>query len=335
MATKGNVLVVDDEVNLCRILGAKLAKSGYSVVAVHDGQQAVDKVRESDFDVVLLDLILPKMDGLTALAAIRGMRSTLPVIVMTACENAEAMAQAKSYGVSAYVNKPFDLDNLVSLVSNTSTPHESTSRSLPNATVLFCPDQPVNLETQNGSQSRVLRGWIKNKDDRMLTVVAPRRDDETGTISPRGQVKVGMSSTDAYYSFTTQILRVVEAPERLLILDKPGVIYRLQRREHPRLALRVPAAYGVFNEDGAEPGSLAEGETVDISMGGMCIAIREEVAPGEIVKIELRPKTVEDVIHAMGQVVKSGRNSEPGQYGYVLACKFTSVDESLHSLLEY
>ena len=83
MVTKGNVLVVDDEVNLCRILGAKLAKSGYSVVAVHDGQQAVDKVRESDFDVVLLDLILPKMDGLTALAEIRGMRSTLPVIVMT------------------------------------------------------------------------------------------------------------------------------------------------------------------------------------------------------------------------------------------------------------
>jgi CheY-like chemotaxis protein len=94
MVTKGNVLVVDDEVNLCRILGAKLAKSGYSVVAMHDGLQAVEKVRETDFDVVLLDLILPKMDGLTALAEIRGMRSSLPVIVMTACENAEALAQA-------------------------------------------------------------------------------------------------------------------------------------------------------------------------------------------------------------------------------------------------
>jgi len=60
VVTKGNVLVVDDEVNLCRIIGAKLARSGYDVVTVHDGQQAVEKVRDSDFDVVLLDLILPR-----------------------------------------------------------------------------------------------------------------------------------------------------------------------------------------------------------------------------------------------------------------------------------
>ncbi len=91
MVTKGRVLVVDNEINLCRIIGAKLVRSGYNVVAVHDGLQAVEKVRESDFDVVLLDLILPKMDGLSAFAKIRDMRNALPVIVMTACENAEAV----------------------------------------------------------------------------------------------------------------------------------------------------------------------------------------------------------------------------------------------------
>ena len=245
------------------------------------------------------------------------------------------MAQAKSYGVSAYVNKPFDLDNLVSLVSDTSAPHESTSRGIPNATVLFCVDQPVHLEILNGSNSKACSGWIRDKDDRTLTVVAPRRDDETGTIMPRSQVKLGMATTDAYYSFATQILRTVEAPERLLILDKPCVIYRVQRREHPRLALRVPAAYGVCGKEGTGPDSLIEGETVDIGMGGVSLAVREEIAAGEIVKIELRPKTVEDVIHAMGEVVRSGRMSVAGQYDYVLACKFTSVDESLHELLEY
>jgi len=337
MVTKGNVLVVDDEINLCRILGAKLAKSGYSVVAVHDGQQAVEKVRESDFDVVLLDLILPKMDGLAALAEIRGMRRYLPVIVMTACENAEAMAQAKSYGVSAYINKPFDLDNLVSLVSNTSLPRKSTSPCMPDATVLFCTDQPVNLEIQNGSHSRACRGWIRNKDERTLTVIVRCPDDETGAILPRSQVKVGMAAIDAFYSFTTQILKTktLEAPERLLTLDKPSVIYRLQRRQHPRLALRVPAAYGICGNRETEPESLIEAETLDISMGGVSLAVREEIAAGKIVKIELRPKTVSDVIHAMGRVVRSGRMSVAGQYDYVLACKFTSVDESLHSLLEY
>lgn len=138
MATKGNVLVVDDEINLCRIVGAKLAKSGYNVTTVHDGLQAVEKVRESRFDIVLLDLILPKMDGLTALAEIRKLYAKLPVIVMTACEDAESLEQAKSHGVSAYVNKPFDLDSLVSLISDTSGRGDSAGgKDMPNSTVLF------------------------------------------------------------------------------------------------------------------------------------------------------------------------------------------------------
>ncbi|MCE5321950.1 response regulator [bacterium] len=323
MVTKGSVLVVDDEINLCRILGAKLAKSGYSVVAVHDGLQAVEKVRESNFDVVLLDLILPKMDGLTALAEIRSMRSALPVIVMTACENAEALAQAKTYGVQGYVNKPFDLDNLVSLVSDTSTTGiKARQCTTPTATVLFCKNQGVTLEVHNCSSSKVYSGRIHDKDDRTLSVMLRGSNAQ---IAPHSTVKCGLSSADAHYSFTTHVLKTLRSPKQIVVLDKPGVIYRIQRRTHTRSLMRMPAIFNVSNEP-------VSGETVDLSLGGMSMIVPQEVLPGDVLSVELRPKTTTDKINALAQVLRS-RPSDEGK-GYLLGCKFTQVDETLRRLLE-
>ena len=334
MVTKGSVLVVDDEVNLCRILGAKLAKSGYSVVAVHDGLQAVEKVRQSDFDVVLLDLILPKMDGLAALAQIRSMRTALPVIVMTACENAEAVEQAKSHGVSAYVNKPFDLDSLVSLVQHTSQGNERPSNSrLPESTVLFVKDQPVTLEIQNGAAVKVYPSRIFDKDDRTLSVLAPRSKDTVIEVAPRTSVRVGLAADDAYYSFTSHVVRCNNAPDQVLVLDKPGVIYRAQRREHTRIPLQVPVEYGPYADDpGQKPGSKT-GETRDLSLGGAAIVVPEQVLPGEMLSLRIRPKSEEDVISAVAQVLRSKPN-EDSEKGHVLGCRFTEVDEALRKLLD-
>lgn len=323
MVTKGSVLVVDDEINLCRILGAKLAKSGYSVVAVHDGLQAVEKVRESNFDVVLLDLILPKMDGLTALAEIRSMRSALPVIVMTACENAEALAQAKTYGVQGYVNKPFDLDNLVSLVSDTSmTGVTARQGAMPTATILFCKNQGVTLEVQNCSNSKVCSGQIHDKDDRTLSVLLKRGNAE---IVPHSAVKCGLSAADAHYSFTTHVLKTSRSPKPIVVLDKPGVIYRIQRRAHTRSLMRMPAVFTTSDEP-------VLGETIDMSLGGMSVIVPKEILPGDVLSVELRPKTTDDKIKAIAHVLRS-KPSDEGK-GYLLGCKFTHIDETLRKLLD-
>ncbi len=331
MVTKGNVLVVDEEINLCRILGAKLAKSGYSVVSVNDGLQAVEKIREMEFDVVLLELVLPKMDGLTALAEIRGIRSALPVIVMTSCENAEAMAKAKSFGVAAYVNKPFDLDNLVALISNTSIPNKSTVQRSPDATMLFCKDQPVTLEFACGLQAKHCLGWIHDKDDQTLSVSVPRRDDEIGDIIATNPIKVGLAAMNAYYSFTTHILKTIELTQRILVLDKPRVIYRAQRRNYPRLPINMPVMYGMC--DGDAPENFKESESIDISLGGLCLAMPEKALPGDVVHFELHPDDPLSVIHANAQVVRSIRSSDSDK-GYIVACKFTSIDDSINLLLK-
>jgi len=336
MVSKGNVLVVDDEINLCRIIGAKLARSGYNVTAVHDGVQAIEKVRESDYDVVLLDLILPKMDGLTALAEIRNIRSSVPIIVMTACENADAVEEARSYGVSAYVNKPFDLDSLVSLVSNTS--HAKTAagdRRMSDSTVLFSKDQPITIEIQNGYLGRTYPSRICGKDDRTLTVLAPEGDHGAVEIAPRALVKIGLAAKDAYYSFSTHVVRSSQKPQRVLVLDKPSVIYRAQRRQHARLALRIPISYARGGQDAApEALDFKPGETRDLSLGGACILVAEEVEPGAVLTIELRPKIETDRIGAVARVLRSTHSDQPGDDGWLLGCQFILADPSLHNLLK-
>lgn len=334
MVTKGSVLVVDDEINLCRILGAKLARSGYNVVAVHDGLQAVEKVRESDFDVVLLDLILPKMDGLAALAQIRSLRSTLPVIVMTACENAEALEQARSQGVSAYVNKPFDLDSLVALVVDTSRSGNSgRGRNVTESTVLFAKDQPVTLEIQNGCGTKIYTSTICHKNDRTLSVTAPVSGGSVLDVSPRTAVRVGLASRDAFYSFASHVIRAENDSEAVLVLEKPGVIYRSQRREDNRVPIRIPVQYVPYADDTDSDEAPRQGETRDLSLSGAKILVHEEILPGEMLKVELRPKSEEDVISALAQVLRSRPTEEPGEDGYVLGCRFTSADEALRRLL--
>lgn len=330
MVTKGSVLVVDDEINLCRILGAKLAKSGYTVVSVHDGMQAVEKVRESDFDVVLLDLILPKMDGLTALAKIRSMRNAIPVIVMTACENADALEQARSHGVSAYVNKPFDLDSLVTLVQCTSQQRiTGTSRSLPETTILFAKGQPVTVEIQNGCGAKTYPSMISHKGDVTLSVEAPREGDgEILCVPPRTSVRVGLAARDAYYSFLSQVLPSAGDSESIMLLDKPRVIYRAQRRAHPRLPMSLQLKYARISEDEFD---FEDGSTLDLSLGGASIVVPEEVLPGEMLQVEIRPKSAQDSVSLVAQVMRSKKNTESG---FILGCRFATPDERLRKLLE-
>ncbi|MGC8861474.1 MAG: response regulator [Armatimonadota bacterium] len=332
MAPRGNVLVVDDEINLCRIIGAKLAKSGYSVTAVHDGAQAVEKVRESDFDVVLLDLILPKMDGLAALAEIRNIRRSLPVIVMTACGNAEAAEQARNYGISAYVNKPFDLDSLVALVSNMSqADNESADRPTSNSTVLFSRDQPVTIEIQNGPATGVYQSKICAKDEHTLTLLAPQGNHGDVDIPSRALVRVGLGARDAYYSFCAQAVVSDQGSQRVLVLEKPGVIYRTQRRQHPRLGLQIPIRYAP-GQEGAQHEALdfRPGETRDLSAGGACILVGERIEPGAILTIELRPGEEAEKIGAVARVLRATQADQ----GWLLGCQFVLADPSLHSLLE-
>ncbi len=107
---KKRVLLVDDEQAILRVLSIKLRVSGYDVVTALNGKEALDLVGSAKPDIMLLDVIMPEMDGFEVLQKLRSL-SQLPVIVFSARpENAQ---KALELGANDFLPKPFDVDDLV------------------------------------------------------------------------------------------------------------------------------------------------------------------------------------------------------------------------------
>lgn len=102
------ILVVDDEKVLVKGIKFNLESEGYQVEVGYDGQEAVDMAREGAFDLILLDLMMPRLDGLQACMRIREF-STVPIILLTAKgEDADKLIGFES-GADDYITKPFNI----------------------------------------------------------------------------------------------------------------------------------------------------------------------------------------------------------------------------------
>ena len=109
------ILVADDEDSLRWVLEKGLRGVGYDVTSVKDGEEAVRVFEAQPFDLVFLDVRMPGLDGLTALERIRDLRPDVYVIVMTAHGSMDTAIKAMQRGAYDYLNKPFDLDEVLLL----------------------------------------------------------------------------------------------------------------------------------------------------------------------------------------------------------------------------
>ncbi|MFI2364737.1 response regulator transcription factor [Promicromonospora sp. NPDC019610] len=107
------VLVVDDEPNLTELLTSALRLEGMDVTAVLDGASALRAVRDSAPDIVVLDIMLPDMDGLTVLSRLREHGERVPVLFLTARDAVEDRVKGLTAGGDDYVTKPFSLEEVV------------------------------------------------------------------------------------------------------------------------------------------------------------------------------------------------------------------------------
>jgi signal transduction histidine kinase len=109
-AGKGRILVVDDEMINRVVLSTNLQESGYIVEMAEDGQQALEMLSAQPFDVVLLDLIMPRMDGYQVLAQMRDDDALrrIPVIVISSADEIESIVRCIEMGATDYLTKPFN-----------------------------------------------------------------------------------------------------------------------------------------------------------------------------------------------------------------------------------
>jgi DNA-binding response OmpR family regulator len=110
------VLLIEDDGRIRELVEAGLAARGVSVMAVPDGASGIEALRARRVDLVLLDLVLPDVDGFALLAAIRAARPRLPVIALTARDDERSKLDGFAGGADDYVTKPFSLAELAARI---------------------------------------------------------------------------------------------------------------------------------------------------------------------------------------------------------------------------
>jgi len=103
------VLVIDDEPGIRDLLDTLLRRKGYDVIVAESGQKGLECFRRARPDVIVLDLKMPEMDGLTVLRQIRSLDPIIPVIILTGAGTAETEQRVRAMGVTEYVEKEFSL----------------------------------------------------------------------------------------------------------------------------------------------------------------------------------------------------------------------------------
>ncbi len=113
----GRILIIEDEVAIAAFVESGLTAAGHSTMAVHDGREGAALARDGAFDLVVLDLGLPGLDGVSVLRQIRSRADRLPVIVLTASNELDATLQSFEGGADDFMTKPFRLEELLARVS--------------------------------------------------------------------------------------------------------------------------------------------------------------------------------------------------------------------------
>ena len=110
------ILLAEDERSLSRAIIALLEKHNYSADAVYDGQEALDYLEAENYDAVILDIMMPKLDGLSVLRTLRQRGNQIPVLLLTAKSEVEDKVQGLDSGANDYLTKPFATAELLARI---------------------------------------------------------------------------------------------------------------------------------------------------------------------------------------------------------------------------
>ncbi len=112
------ILIIEDEENIARVLQLELQFEGYEAVIAHTGADGLLQYREEQWDLILLDIMLPEMSGIDVLKRIRATESKTPVIMLTAKSDVEVKVKGLDLVATYYVTKPFEIEELLARIRN-------------------------------------------------------------------------------------------------------------------------------------------------------------------------------------------------------------------------
>ena len=117
---KSKILIVDDDKNIIQTLKMRLETNGYRIVAASNGLEGLDKAKNGKPDLILLNVMMPQLDGIMTTLRLKGGLETksTPIIIMTGIKERDNMVLAKHVGASDYITKPFESAELLKKIEN-------------------------------------------------------------------------------------------------------------------------------------------------------------------------------------------------------------------------
>jgi two-component system, NtrC family, response regulator AtoC len=173
------VLVVDDEQSLRKVLAATLQREGYEVTVCADGEEALSALERDGADVVVTDLVMPKLDGLALLRKVVSRHPDVPVIVITAHGRIDSAVGAMKAGAFDFLAKPFDHGELKAIIAKAARQSEYNQRNV------------VPEERQEGSVRRYTEIVGRGKQMQELQQVIAKVADAPSTVLIQGESGTG------------------------------------------------------------------------------------------------------------------------------------------------
>ncbi len=118
MEDRASILIVDDNLSLCKTMSFVLERKGYGVTTARDGPSAIEKIQESAFDIIFMDIKMPVMDGVETYKKIKNIRPEAVVIMMTAYAVEDLVQEALQEGAFGVIYKPLDIEKVVTLIES-------------------------------------------------------------------------------------------------------------------------------------------------------------------------------------------------------------------------
>lgn len=222
------LLLIEDDVSLCRSLELSLGQQGFEVTVCHDGEEGLFYLLENAHDLVLLDRMLPGMDGMELLAEARREGCTAPVIFLTAMGELEDRIQGLDAGADDYLAKPFAFEELMARIRCVCRRPKrlNLSRQLSWGDVIYDPQEYLLTRapkscTLSRREGDLLTLFLQNPDQ-----VLPRSTILMRVWGPDAEVESG--NLDNYIHFLRRRLKSVDS--HLELKTVRGIGYRLANK---------------------------------------------------------------------------------------------------------
>lgn len=223
------ILLIEDNHDLCRSLAFQLTKAGFAVDTCEDGEDALYYMEQNIHDLILLDRMLPQIDGVTLLKKFRALGRQTPVILLTALGELEDKVSGLDAGADDYLVKPFAFEELLARIRCLSRRprHWEPSAALVRGDVSFSPSDnrltgPLGACTLSKREGALLECFLANCGQTL-----PRATLLSKVWGADAEVEDG--NLDNYMHFIRRRLRTVSS--RLCIKTIRGVGYRLEDRD--------------------------------------------------------------------------------------------------------